>query len=246
MNNQLTLQEKIKNAKSVEFGKIIEDTFTLFKNVWVNGFLLVIIVAALSFGISLFFQILGFNYQLNGFDFNSFNDFFSVYSSYLIYNIPVSLIGTFVTFVLLAGYYKSCKEASIGNSRVDLLFYFLKSEYLLKIATLSVIYTAISIIAQTLFLIPAIYAFVPLMYFIVIFTFNSDSSVGEIVEQSFVFGTKKWFITFGSVFLMMIIAMFGIIACFIGLLFTVSIVYIPVFLIYKESIGFNDELNLTN
>lgn len=246
MNNQLTLQEKIKNAKSVEFGKIIEDTFTLFKNVWVNGFLLVIIVAALSFGISLFFQILGFNYQLNGFDFNSFNDFFSVYSSYLIYNIPVSLIGTFVTFVLLAGYYKSCKEASIGNSRVDLLFYFLKSEYLLKIATLSVIYTAISIIAQTLFLIPAIYAFVPLMYFIVIFTFNSDSSVGEIVEQSFVFGTKKWFITFGSVFLMMIIAMFGIIACFIGLLFTVSIVYIPVFLIYKESIGFNDELDLTN
>lgn len=246
MNNQLTLQEKIKNAKSVEFGKIIEDTFTLFKNVWVNGFLLVIIVAALSFGISLFFQILGFNYQLNGFDFNSFNDFFSVYSSYLIYNIPISLIGTFITFVLLAGYYKSCKEASIGNSRVDLLFFFLKSEYLLKIATLSVIYTAISIIAQTLFLIPAIYAFVPLMYFIVIFTFNSDSSVGEIVEQSFVFGTKKWFITFGSVFLMMIIAMFGIIACFIGLLFTVSIVYIPVFLIYKESIGFNDELDLTN
>ena len=242
MNNQLSLQEKIKKAKSVEFGKIIEDSFNLFKKVWLNGFLLVIIVAALSFGISFIFQVLGMNYTINNFTFDSFNDFFNIYSTQLIYNIPISLITTFSTFILLAGFYKSCKEA--GENKTELLFYFFKKEYLTKIALLSVIYTAISIIAQTLFLIPAIYAFVPLMYFIVLFTFNPEASVGEIVEQSFVFGTKKWFITFGSVILMMIIAMFGIIACFIGLLFTVSIVYIPVFLIYKEAIGFEDEFEV--
>ena len=240
MNNQLTLKEKIDNAKRVDFGKVLEDTFNLFKKVWLTGFILVIIVVAISFGISFLFQVLEMNYMINDFTFNSFNEFFTIYSTQLIYNIPISLISTFATFTLLAGFYKSCKEADEDNNKIDFLFYFLKREYLSKIALLSIIYTAITIIAQALFFFPIIYAFVPLMYFIVLFAFNPDSSIGEIVELSFIFGTKKWFITFGSVILMTIIAMFGIIACLIGLLFTISIVYIPAYFIYKESVGFED------
>lgn len=246
MNNGQTLKEKIDNTKSVDFGKVLEDCFNLFKKVWLNGFLLVIIVAVISFGVSFLFQVLGMNYTINNFTFDSFNDFFTIYSSQLIYNIPISLITTFSTFILLAGFYKSCKEADKGKNKTELIFYFFKKEYLSKIALLSVIYAAITIIAQALFLFPIIYAFVPLMYFIVLFAFNPESSIGEIVEQSFIFGTKKWFVTFGSVILMTIIAMFGIIACFIGLLFTVSLAYLPAYIIYRDSIGFEDEFEVNS
>lgn len=243
MNREQRLKEKIDNAKSVDFGKVLEDTFTLFKKVWLTGFLLVIIISVISFGVSFLFQILGMNFMINDFTFDSFNDFFTVYSTQLIYNIPISIITTFITFLLLAGFYKSCKEADEDNHKIDFLFYFFKKEYLSKIALLSLVYVAISIVAQALFLLPIIYAFIPLMYFIVLFAFNPDSSIGEIVELSFIFGTKKWFITFGSIFLIMIIAMFGIIACFVGLLFTISLAYIPIYIIYKEAIGFDEISN---
>ena len=244
MKSEQTLKEKIDNAKSVDFGKVLEDTFTLFKKVWLTGFLLVIIVIVISFGTSFLFQVLGMNYRINEFTFDSFNDFFTIYSSQLIYNIPISLITTFATFILLAGFYKSCKEADEDNHKTDFLFYFFKKKYLSKITLLSVIYAALTIVAQALFLFPIIYAYVPLMYFIVLFAFNPESSIGEIVEQSFIFGTKKWFITFGAVFLMMLVAMFGIVACCVGVLFTISIAYIPAYIIYKEAIGFDDLLDV--
>lgn len=240
MDNQLTLREKINNAKRVDFGNVLEETFRLFKEVWLTGFILIIIVAGLSFGISFISQALGLSYMLNDLTFDSYNDFFTVYSSQLIYNIPQSLVVTFITFIFLAGFYKSCKEADEGKNKIDSLFYFFKKEYLLKIALLSVVFAIITIVAQTLFLIPYIYAYIPLSYFVILFAFNPESSVGEIVELSFILGTKKWFVTFGSVFVMMILAMFGIIACFIGLLFTISIVYLPAYFIYKEAIGFDN------
>ena len=174
MGYKPTLKEKINNAKSVDFGKVIEDTFSLFKKVWLTGFILIIILVALSFGVSIFFESIDMNYMLNEFTFNSFNDFFTVYSKQLIYNIPLSLVGTFISSILLAGFYKSCKEADEENNKIDFLFYFLKKEYFLKIALLSVVYTVLAIIAQTLFLVPYIYAFIPLSYFIVLFAFLFD------------------------------------------------------------------------
>jgi hypothetical protein len=37
-----------------------------------------------------------------------------------------------------------------------------------------------------------------------------------------------------------ILGMLGIIGCGIGVLFTISIIYLPVFFIYKDVIGFGD------
>ena len=56
--------------------------------------------------------------MLNDLTFDSYNDFFTVYSSQLIYNIPQSLVVTFITFIFLAGFYKSCKEADEGKNNL--------------------------------------------------------------------------------------------------------------------------------
>ena len=63
----------------------------------------------------------------------------------------------------------------------------------------------------------------------------------KIVKLSFSLGTKKWFITFGLIFVSAILGMLGIIACGIGILFTISIAYLPVYFIYREVVGFEED-----
>ena len=78
---------------------------------------------------------------------------------------------------------------------------------------LGIIHTGIAVLAQFLFVLPYIYAFVPLAYFTIIFANNPDLSEGEIVKASFKLGNKKWLITFGTMFVAGLLGMLGIIGC---------------------------------
>ena len=83
--------------------------------------------------------------------------------------------------------------------------------------------------------------FVPLSFFSVVFANNPELTETEIVKLSFNLGNKKWFITFGLMIVTGILGMLGIIACGIGVLFTISIVYLPVYFIYRDVVGFEDD-----
>ena len=78
-------------------------------------------------------------------------------------------------------------------------------------------------------------------FFAIVFSNNPDLSETEIVKLSFSIGTKKWLITFGLLFITGILGMVGAIACGIGMLFTISIVYLPVYFIYRDVVGFEDD-----
>ncbi|AUP78737.1 hypothetical protein [Flavivirga eckloniae] len=241
MNTLNTLQQKISNAKDLDFGDIISNSIDLFKKIWLKGFLVVLLIAVSTFVISLGFQLIGlapgtldFN---NGFDIETITGF---YSQNAIYSIPQTiLIGT-LTLAFLAAFYRICKQTEAGETGNDDYFYFFKKEYFSKVFMLGIIYGLIATITQLMFLIPYIYVLVPLSYFAVIFAFNPDFSETEIVKASFALGNKKWLITFGSMFVMGILGMLGMLACGIGVLFTISIIYLPMFLIYKDVIGFKD------
>ena len=86
-----------------------------------------------------------------------------------------------------------------------------------------------------------IYAFVPLSFFAVVFSNNPELTETEILKLSFSLGTKKWLITFGLIFVTGILGMLVIIACFIGVLFTMSIMYLPVYFVYRDVVGFEDD-----
>ena len=99
----------------------------------------------------------------------------------------------------------------------------------------------ISIIAALLCYVPIFYVIVPLSYFAIVFAFNSELTVGEIVKVSFKLGNKKWLLTFGLILVSSILAQIvGFLACGIGVLFTATFVYHPIYLIYKEIIGFDE------
>mgnify|MGYP003676731313 FL=1 len=99
----------------------------------------------------------------------------------------------------------------------------------------------IAIVAALLCYLPIFYVMVPLQLFAVLFTFNQDLSVSQIIKAAFKLGHKFWLIIFGIVMISSMIAQLGIIFCFVGVFVTQLFVHIPIYYIYKSTIGFKSE-----
>ncbi len=235
------IQIKIQNAKALDFGTIFNNVFEMYKKVWLKGSLIMLLLVISAIGISLIFMFLGLSpepYSFNdGFSFDKITKFYSLNA---IYNIPQVITISTLTIAFVGAFYRICKQHDLEEKGNDDYFYFFKKEYFGKILMLGIIYAAIATVAQLLFLIPYIYVFIPLSYFSVVFANNPDLSEIEITKACFSLGNKKWFITFGTMFIAGIIGMLGALACGIGILFTMSIMYLPVFFIYKEVVGFEN------
>lgn len=233
----------------MDFGNVLSECIELFKQYWTQGLLTIIIICILTIPIALISQlIIGLfgvisppGFQFGDFDFNDLSSFYGVNA---LYNLPFSIISTFIQIAVLGGFYRIIKVRNIEKGTSDDYFYFFKKEYLSKILMLVLVHSEISLLAQMLCFIPYIYAIVPLMYFAVIFAFNSEKSVEEIFKASFLLGNKKWLLTFGSLLICVIIGMLGLIAFLIGILFIISIVYLPCYVIYRDVVGFDDDSEL--
>ena len=248
----MTLSEvhlKIQNAKELDFGTVLNECFELFKKFWVQGFLTILIIAVLSIPIALLSQFL---LQMVGIvtptivrmeDFN-LDNLSSFYGFNALYNFPFAIITTSIQIGLIAGFYRIIKRKDVNKAEGDDYFYFFKKDYFGKILLLGLMYSLIATVAQFLCFIPYIYAIVPLMYFSVIFAFNSEKTVEEILKTSFMLGNKKWLLSFGSLFVCGILGMIGLIGCCIGILLTISIFYLPTYVIYKNVVGFDDASEL--
>ena len=119
---------------------------------------------------------------------------------------------------------------------------FFKKPYLGKTIRLGLAYIGITLIATLLCFLPIIYAIVPLTYMFVVYAFNPDKSVSEIIKLSFDLGNKKWLLTFGLIIVSGLLAgIVGFIMCFVGVYVTASFSYLPPYFIYKEVVGFEDD-----
>lgn len=239
--NYSEIQSKIQNAQQLDFGTILDLIFKMFKEVWLKGFLMVIVLVVCAVALTFLFGFIGLGPDPFVMDPNEGFNFYSNYTSNAFYSLPQSILLASLIIGLLAGFYRICKELDLNKTQNQDLFYYFKGRHIQKIFMLGIIYALIAVIAQSLFIIPYIYAFVPLSFFAMVFSNNPDLSETEIVKLSFRLGTKKWLITFGLLFVTGILGMLGIIACGIGLLFTMSIVYLPVYFVYRDVVGFEDD-----
>lgn len=238
-----SILNKIANARDLDFGDVISSTIELFKKVWLKGLVVVLFILISAVIISFLFGLIGLAPALNqdifSGDFN-LTALASFYSSSALYGIPQNMLIATLNLAFVAAFYRICKQIIIGDSEAEDYFYFFKKEYFTKVFMLGIIYTAISTIAQLLCFIPYIYVFVPLYYFAVVLAHNPNLSEMEIVKASFALGNKKWLLTFGTMFVAGIIGMLGILGCIIGIVFTMSIIYLPTFIIYKDAVGYDD------
>ena len=252
MQTSNTILNKINAAKALDFGTIFSASIELFKKTWIQGLLLQLftIIIMLPLIIILYVPLFTFAFAQmeSGYGAtNVYSDFFAGAS--IIYLLFV-FVGIFVlgavSVALNAAFNRIMKKIDY-NERVETadFFYFLKGKYLSKTFMLMLITMLIAIPSAFLCYIPLIYVMVPMSFFAMIFAFNPELSVGDIVKISFSIGNKKWLITFGLlVVAWLVTVVLGTITCGLASIFIAAFMYHPVYLIYKEVIGFDQETEL--
>ncbi|MCX7546617.1 hypothetical protein OS188_01480 [Xanthomarina sp. F1114] len=234
------LETRIKNAPQLDFGNLINDVIELFKHIWLKGFIAVLMIVVFVFGIIMVFGLIGLTPQNLTFqeDFDLAN-FYDTYFLSAIYGIPQTILINTVTLAILAAFYRMCRQFMLEENIDENYFFFFNKAYFSKVFMLGIIYTAIAVVAQLMFFVPYLYVFIPLSFFAVILANNPELEELAIIKLSFQLGNKKWLLTFITMFVAGVIGMLGLIACGIGVVLTISIVYLPPLFIYKEVVGFH-------
>ena len=163
---------------------------------------------------------------------------------FIIFALLFSFFAMVIGFALKASFYRICKLKDLEEMGADDYFYYLKKPYLGKVVKLSLATYGISVAAMLLSVFPIIYVMVPIALMNAIFAFNPELSTSEIVKAGFRLGNKKWLLTFGLMIVCGFLAgIVGILMCCIGIYITTSFSYLPIYLIYKDSVGFDKKEN---
>lgn len=247
----MTLQEfKVKVARThdVSFGDVFGQAIELFKKVWLEGLLLIIISLGISMGLSLIVQLISLPMGLAGasIDPNSINDDVPVFFviAFFLISLLLNYVGAVFSFGLQAAFYRMVRNKDRGVAQEEGVNWgmFLKKEYFSKIALITLYVFLISFAAVLLCVIPIIYAFVPLSLIAPIFAFNPHWTESEIIKGAFALGNRRWLTMFLGLFLGGLLSIFvGLLMLCIGVLFTASFVYLISYQVYKDSVGFTED-----
>lgn len=249
MNTISAIQEKINNAKALDFGTLFSESVELFKKTWLQGFLMQLftIIVMLPLIIVLYVPLVAMliaqaNSGYSGSD--TYSEFFAGMSIlYLLFVIIGILVLGAVSVAINAAFFRIMRALDEGKmvTTSDLLC-FINGKHLSKTFMLMIVSVLISIPSVLLCYVPLIYMIVPMSFFAAVFAFNPELSVSDIVSISFKIGHKKWLLAFGLIIVSSLLAQIvGFLLCGIGVLFTAAFVYHPVYLIYKNVVGFTDE-----
>jgi len=248
MNTINSLLQKIESAKELDFGTIFSESIELFKKTWLQGFLLQLFTLLVMLPLIIVFYVpfigMIIAQQENGYTDNEmFSNFFTGMSIFyiLLVTVGVFVLGA-ISVALNAAFYRIMKKLDYDEQvTTSDFFYFVKGKYLSKTFMMMLVSILIAIPAALLCYIPLIYAIVPLSFFALIFAFNPELSVGEIVKVSFKLGNKKWLISFGLfVVAYLLIMVLSLLTCGLGSLFLSAFLYHPAYLIYKKVVGFDE------
>ena len=253
---QKDIFQRIEEAGKPDFSDILSKSFDLFKKVWEQAIYHVLITMAMviPFIILVYVPILIMINVSGGFDgygYHSVNDYYGNNFEppvlwIIIYSIVVFVVVFIIqsiSFGIIAHFFRVCKKADTGFPvETGGYFVFLKGENLKKVFLLSIATFLISIAAVALCYFPIFYVMVPLHLLQVIFAFNEKLTVSELISASFKLGNKYWLLTFGLLIIASLIAQVGILLCFIGIIFTAYFVHIPIYYLYKDTVGFGDDI----
>lgn len=244
MNTTEDLIRKIEKAKELDFGDIFNKCIELFKKVWLQGLVMLLLtfVLMLPFYIIMYLPLIAMGIldpeALNGYGEGPEIAFLIPYYLFILVFVLFAVV---VSFGLKSAFYRICKDKDFNQASKDDYFYFFKRPYLGKTIKLAAMTYGIALVATLLCVLPIIYAMVPIALMNVIYAANPDLEASDIVKIGFKLGNKKWLITFGLMVVAGLLAqLVGMLMCFIGIMVTASFSYLPLYYIYKESVGFEE------
>ncbi|MRI01736.1 hypothetical protein GH721_14435 [Kriegella sp. EG-1] len=234
-----TILHKIDENINLDFGTIFSRSFDLFKLVWVQGFvtLLLTIVCMLPFYLAMYAPMIAMG----------ISDPEALESGAL---PPVLMLVMFVVmpifmvvFMMIglslnAAFLRICKHKDLNEMAKDDYFYFLKGKNLGKLFMLSLLVFGLSLLGMIACGVGLVYMMVPISLVPAFMAFNEELTPMEMIKASFKLGNKNWIVIFGLIFVMGFIAQLGMFLCFIGVLFTAMLSKIPVYFMYKDGVGF--------
>ncbi len=241
-------EHRVTNAKELDFGTIFSQCIELFKKSWLQGFLLqlFVLIIMVPFFIVLYVPIVMMAISQTESGYFDPNEVHGLFAGLSVLYIMMFLIGILVIggiqLALSAGFFRILRSLEEGReARTSDLLYFVKGKYLGKILLLMLVAILIAIPAALFFYLPFIYVIIPMSFFTIIFAFNPEWSIGDLVGSSFRLGNKKWLLTFGLLVVSYIAVMLiTFVTCGLGSLFLAPFMYHPIYFIYKETVGFDD------
>lgn len=258
MNSFQTLLDKIENSKQLDFGSIISRAIELFKEAWVKGLVLILIMLIIVLPLFLVFYIPMFQsvmeqVESGGYDPTDSSGLMQMQTDSFRYTIlGITFVMSLISTGLIAGFYRILKRVDFQErTSFSDYFYFFKTKYLGKIFAIAAFSLLIALLnflfekflpqftASLLNIALSIIFSVYTTLFVLFFAFNPDLESSDIFVLSFKLGSKKWFLIFGLLIVGALLGFLGAIACFIGVIFTISIAYMPAYFIYKDMFGFN-------
>jgi len=237
------IEQRVNNAPELNFGNIFDESTALFKKVWVQGLVIILLSLGLMLPMYLItilpFAMLDFLQNPGMIRDNDLSIWLALPSVFL--TMLFVLYVMVVSFGLQAAFFRICRNEDLVLGETNNYFYYFKGKYISKIILLGLASFGISLVAMLLCFFPIIYVAVPISFFTLVFAFNPELTVSEIIKASFSLGNKKWLITFGLTIVASFLAQFvGVLMCFVGVLFTASFVYLPTYFVYKKVIGFEE------
>tara|TARA_R110002074_G_scaffold393471_3_gene579947 strand:- start:5042 stop:5770 length:729 start_codon:yes stop_codon:yes gene_type:complete len=240
MNLEIII-ERIKSNADLSFGDIFSKSFDLFKKVWLQGFIVLLLtfVVILPFYIILYIPMIAAG--ITDPEVIRNNELPPMVAIAMGILSPVFAIGI-STFALAlnAAFLKICRQKDIGEEVSDDYFYFFKEGRLGKVFILALYTVGLAILGLLACGVGLIYVIVPLSLIPAFLAFSNELSPLEMVKASFALGNKNWLVIFGLVLITGIVAELGFLLCCVGVLFTAMLSKVPTYYMYKDGVGFNE------
>lgn len=232
------LSERIGQSAPVAFGTVFNNSAELFKKVWIQGFLTLVLtfVGILPFYILVYLPVIVMGIS----DPDSFgnNGLPPVFAGLMTLMMPICTVGIMTVGICLnAAFLRICRKYDLNEPGKDDYFFYFKRAFIIKALVLSLIMTALSILGLLACGLGLIYLVVPMSLFPAFFAFEKELSAVEIVKAGFALGNKNWFVVFLLVLVGGLVSQLGTILCLVGVLFTAMFSKIPLYYIYKDTVG---------
>jgi len=239
---------RIENAPKPDFGGILSRSFDLFKLTWKECLFhgLISLALAIPFLILVYVPFIGMYIEMiqasvNGYNYQPEMDYSIAWIiGYSLLVTVMAIIMQLIGVGIAAHFYQVLKKQDTGSPQDPGGYFVYLKAHFGKIVLLTLATFGISMLALLLCYFPIFYVMVPLQLVVPIFAFNKNLSVKEIIKASFKLGNKFWLIIFGLAIISSMIAQVGVIACFVGVFVTAYFVHIPMYFLYKETIGFEE------
>ncbi|MHA7830647.1 MAG: hypothetical protein ACX93O_06080 [Flagellimonas sp.] len=236
--NFTNLSERIKQSPPVEFGTVFNNSVELFKKVWLQGFLTLVLtfVSILPFYLLIYLPMIAMG--ISDPDVFEQQEMPPALAGILTLIMPIFSVGVMTVGICLnAAFLRICRKYDLNEMGKDDYFYYFKKEYLVKALILSLIMFGLSLLGVLTCGIGIVYLVVPMSLFPAFFAFDKELTALEIVKAGFALGNKNWLMIFLLVVVAGLVAQLGVVLCLVGVFFTAMFSKIPIYFIYKDAVG---------